>query len=140
MKRIYLGVGLELEITEGIYPKAKLYRRDVYIKTVSLSDKTARRLFVVEVVEFGATKNKLAKALGISRQTIHNYLEIQKNFGREGLVNSYQPTNSKSRKTQRKLNKKKLPKGNKAKLVREIRKKERGEIKRNNNQLSLFFK
>jgi len=137
-KRIYLGVGLELEITEGIYPKAKLYRLDVYIKTVSLSDKTARCLFVVEVVELGATKNKLAKALGISRQTIHNYLEIQKNFGREGLVNSYQPTNSKSRKTQRKLNKKKLPKGNKAKLVREIRKKEREEIKRNNKQLSLF--
>ena len=136
--KIRLGAGLELEITKGINPTAKLYRLDVYVKTVALSDKTARRLFVVEVVELGAYKNKLAKALGISRQTIHNYLETQKNFGREGLVNSYQPTNSKSRETQRKLNKVKLPKGNKARLLEEIRKKEREENEQNDKQLALF--
>ena len=136
--RIHLGAGLEIEITKGIYPKAKLYRLDVYVKTVALSDKTARHLFVVEVVELGAIKNKLAKAIGISRQTIHNYIEIQKHFGREGLVNSYQPTNSKSRETQRKLNRERLPKGNKARLLEDIRKREREGNAQNDKQLSLF--
>ncbi|MFV9646540.1 MAG: putative transposase, partial [Desulfobacterales bacterium] len=136
--KIRLGSGLEIQLVKDFRPKAKLYRFDVLIKTVDLSDKIARRLFIVEVVELGAAKSKLAKVLGISRQTIHNYEEIQKNFGREGLVNSYHPAKSKSREKQRKLNKEKLPKGNKARLLEEIRRKEREEKKQKVRQRSLF--
>lgn len=136
--KIHLGSGLELQIIDGIKPRARLYRLDVLIKTVDLSDKTARRLFVVEVVELGAIKYKLAEALGISRQTIHNYLETQKQFGMEGLINSYQPSNSKSRAKQRKINKEKIPKGNTSKLLEEIRRKKREEKEQNAKQLSLF--
>ena len=136
--KIDLGTGLEIQIINGFKPRARLYRLNVLIKTVDLSDKTARRLFVVEVVELGATKSKLAEALGISRQTIHNYLETQKKFGTEGLINSYQPSNSKSRATQRKINKEKLPKGNTARLLEEIRRKEREEKEQNTKQLPLF--
>ncbi len=135
---IHLGAGLTIQIIEGFKPGARLYRLDVLIKTVDLSDKIAKRLFIVEAVELGANKTKFAKALDISRQTIHNYEEIQKNFGREGLVNSYHPAKSKSREKQRKLNKEKLPKGNKARLLEEIRRKEREEKEQKVTQLSLF--
>jgi len=137
-EKVHLGAGLEIQIIDGVKPRARLYRLDVLIKTVELSDKTARRLFVVEVVELGATKAKLAETLGISRQTIHNYSETQKKFGTEGLINSYQPSSSKSRTTQRKINKDKLPKGNTARQLEEIRRKERAEEEQNAKQLSLF--
>jgi len=136
--RTGLGAGLVIEVTEGCRAKAKLYRFDVLIKNVDLRDKTAKRFLVVETVELGASQTKLAKALGISRQTIHNYLEIQKNFGREGLVHSYNPSNSKSRETQRKLNEEKIAKGNKARILEEIRRKAREEKDRETRQLSLF--
>ena len=136
--RISLGAGLKIKITKGYKSKANLYRHDVLIKTVDLSDRTAKRLLVVEIVELGAIKSKLADALGISRQTIHNYTETQKNFGREGLINSYHASNSKSRKTQRKTNKEKLPKGNKARLLEEIRRKERDKKEQRVKQRSLF--
>lgn len=137
-QNIHLGAGLEIQITEGFKPKARLYRLDVLIKTIDLSDKTAKRLFVVDVVELGANKTKLANALGISRQTIHNYQETQKNFGREGLIHSYQPGNSKSRARQRQINKEKLPKGNKARLLEDIRKNEREKKEQAAKQLALF--
>ncbi len=136
--KIHLGTGLDIQVINGSKPRAKLYRLNVLIKTVDLSDKTARRLFVVEVVELGAIKSKLAEVLGISRQTIHNYVETQKKFGPEGLINSYQSSNSKSRATQRKINKEKLPKGNTARLLEEIRRKEREEKEQNAKQLLLF--
>jgi transposase len=119
-----LGRGLAIQfIKPG--SEARLFRNGVFIKTVDLSDKTARRLFVVDTVELGVTKALLAKALGISRQTIHNYIEMQKHFGREGLINSYHAANSKSRATQRKEQKEKLSKGNKARLLEAMRGKER---------------
>lgn len=136
--RTSLGAGLEIEVTESGSPKAKLYRLDVLIKNVDLKDKTAKRFLIVETVELGASKTKLANALSISRQTIHNYLEIQKNFGREGLVHSYNPANSKSRNAQRKLNKEELSKGNKARVLEEIRRKVIEEKKQKSRQLCLF--
>ena len=136
--KIQLGSGLEIEIIEGFKPKAKLYRLGTLIKLVNLSDKVAKRLFIVETVELGAIQSKLADILKISRQTIHNYLETQKQFGREGLINSYHPSSSISRAKQRKINKQKLPSGNKAKQLEEIRRKEREEKEQEVKQLSLF--
>jgi hypothetical protein len=136
--RTSLGAGLEIEVTESGSPKAKLYRLNVLIKNVDLRDKTAKRFLIVETVELGASQTKLAAALNISRQTIHNYLEIKKNFGTEGLVHSYNPANSKSRDVQRKLNEEKIAKGNKARILEEIRRKTREEKEQETRQLSLF--
>ena len=122
-------------------PFTELYRSGLLIKIVELSDKVAKRILVVEAVELGATQTKLAKALSISRQTIHNYTEIQKQFGREGLINSYQISTSKNRGKQRKIHQKKLSTGNKARQLEIIRKAERErkeQEKLKNNQLPLF--
>ena len=85
----YYSIGRDLVLT--IYNKtAMLYRAIMYVRTVDLSDKTARQLFIVEIVEEeGAMKSHVAKALKISRQTIDNYLAIKKHFGTEGLVRGY---------------------------------------------------
>ncbi len=136
--RVSLRSGLELSISKGYRPQAKLFRSGVLIKQVDLSDKVATRLFIVETVELGATKSRLAEALGISRQTIHNYEETVKYFGREGLINSYQPANSKNREKQRADNKKKIPRGNKARILEAKRKQEREEREESQQQLSLF--
>ena len=64
---------------------------DIIVRKVDLSDKPAKKIFVVEAVELGAVKSRLADALNISRQTIHNYIEIKKKFGTEGLLAGYNP-------------------------------------------------
>jgi hypothetical protein len=69
----------------------------------------------------GANQSRLASALKISRQTIHNYREIYHHFGMEGLIHGYKPSDSKSREIQRKLHEHKRTGGNKAVQVAEIR-------------------
>lgn len=125
-----LGSGLTLEIVEGHKLNAILYRHGVYMKAVDLTDRVAKRLFVVELVESGACQSRLATALSMSRQTIHNYLEIKKHFGREGLIQGYTPAESRSLRKQRELHKDDRISGNKAKLVAEIRQRERAKGER----------
>lgn len=127
---IELGFGLTLKFVGGQGKQAKkiiLYRQGVNVKTLDPSDKVAKRLFVVEAIEMGAGKSNLAASLAISRQTIHNWLEIKKHFGREGLIQGYNVCNSKSRRKQRELHQEELTRGNKAEQVAEIRAKERQE-------------
>ena len=115
-----LGCDLTLELQQE-KQTVTLYRKGTFIKQVDLSDKVAKRLFVVEVIELGANQSKLALALNISRQTIHNYLEIKKYFGLEGLIHGYTPRASTSRSKQREINSDNLAGGNKAKQVAQIR-------------------
>ena len=136
--KIDLGAGLEIKIIKGSKPKAILYRSDIVLKLVDLTDTTAKRLFIVETVNLGATRYKLADALGICRQTIYNYIETHREFGNEGLINNYRPDNSKSRAKQRKLNKNKILKGNKARILEEIRREEKTDKDYNIKQLSIF--
>jgi hypothetical protein len=127
---IDLGFGLTLDVIGGQGKKAKkiiLYRQGVNVRTLDPSDKVAKRLFVVEAIEMGAGKSKLAESLAISRQTIHNWLEIKKHFGREGLIQGYNISNSKSRRKQRELHQEELTRGNRSEQVAEIRAKERQE-------------
>jgi hypothetical protein len=131
-KRTVIGACLEIEIIDGVYPKAKLYRSGIFIKHVDLSDKIAKRLFIIEAVELGAVVSKLARVLGISRQSVYNYIDIKKHFGIEGVINSYQPSRSKNLGKQRLLNKNKIPTGNKARILEEKRRKER--VKREQDQ------
>ena len=69
---IALGKGLRLEFENPREGRAVLYRGDFPIKTVDLGDKVARKLFITEVMELGATQSRLAEALDVSRQTLHN--------------------------------------------------------------------
>ena len=88
----FIGQRLYLKFKDDIETHVNLYHNDVLVKTADLTDKVAKRFFVVEAVELGATKTHLAEALGISRQTIHNYQEIKKHFGLEGLIRNYTPS------------------------------------------------
>ncbi len=119
---------------------AMLYRASIYIRTVDLSDKTARQLFIVEIIEEeGAMKSRVAQALKISRQTIDNYLAIKKHFGTEGLVRGYSVPESKSKQKQRELHVQERPSGNKAEIVAEIRRQEIEQRERENRNLAFSF-
>ena len=64
---------------------AMLYRAGTYIRTLDLLDKTARKLFIIDIIEEeNAVKSRVAQALNISRQTIDNYLAIKERLGTEG--------------------------------------------------------
>ena len=99
--------------------RARLYRQGVLIKDLDLSDPVATRLFVVEAVELGANQSRLAAALSISRQTIHNYRQIKKHFGMEGLIRGYSLEQDQRRQRQKCAGT--AIKGNKAKVVAAIR-------------------
>ena len=120
----HVGNRLYLE-SSGDSPKATLYRNNTLIKIVELSDKVDKKLFVVEAVEMGAEKKALAAALGITRQTVHNYVEIKKYFGLEGLIHNYSPARSKSLREQRRLHSSRRSTGNKARQVVQIHKQRR---------------
>jgi hypothetical protein len=87
--RLALGKGLVLALENGLKGKVKLYRGDYPIKSVDRRDKVARKLFVTETIELGATQARLAEALDLSRQTLHNYQEVKKHFGVRGLIHGY---------------------------------------------------
>jgi hypothetical protein len=120
-QRYPLGSDLYLEIHYKPKGQVILYRHGCLVKSVNLSDKVAKKMFVIEVVGLGAKQTKLSEALGISRQTIHNYRETYKYFGTEGLVYSYDPDVSKNLAKQRALHAEQLPTGNKAEQVAAIR-------------------
>jgi hypothetical protein len=141
-KRISLNAGLSLELLGGQGKKASraiLYRQGVFVKDVDLKDRVAKRLFIVDAVDLGARKSYLAAALGISRQTIDNLLEIRKHFGKEGLIQGYNADESKDRRKQRKLHKEDLSNGNKARTVAEIRAQEREKSLSLQESLTLTF-
>ncbi|MCK5128110.1 MAG: hypothetical protein KAR42_17775 [candidate division Zixibacteria bacterium] len=109
-----IGNGLVLDYNR-VKQTATLYRMGTYIKKVDFSDNVATKLFVTEMVELGANKSKLALVLNISRQTVHNYVEIKKHFGLTGLIHGNmlcEPRNIPSPN---------VVSGNKAQLVAEIR-------------------
>ncbi len=122
---ISIGTQLYLKFNGETSKKVALYNKDALVKTVDLSDRIARKLLVVEAVELGAIKHLLAKALQISRQTIHNYVETKKYFGLEGLIASYVPSRSKNLHKQRKEHTSQRHIGNKARQLEQIRKNER---------------
>jgi len=119
---------------------AMLYRASMYVRAVDLSDKTARKLFIVELIEEeGAMKSRVAQALNISRQTIDNYLAIKEHFGTEGFVRGYSVPESKSLRKQRELHAQERASGNKAEIVAEIRRQEREQRERENRNLAFSF-
>jgi hypothetical protein len=125
---VFIGGRLFLKFNKSNPNNACLYNYHTLIKIVDLSDRVAKRLLVVEAVEMGAIKTRLANALQISRQTIHNYVETKNHFGMEGLINNYSVSNTKSCGEQRRQNAENLGTGNKARQLEQIRKEERERL------------
>lgn len=117
-----IGRRLSLKFSKKNSNIVFLYNRGIFIKKVDLSDRPAKRLLVVEAVEMGAIKTRLAEALKISRQSIHNYTESKKHFGIEGVVHNYSASTSKSLPKQRHNHANQLGTGNKARQLEQIRK------------------
>ncbi len=132
----WIGNRLYLQFNKSDPNKIFLYLRDTLIKSVDLSDRVAKRLLVVDAVELGATKSRLADALGISRQTIHNYTETNKHFGPEGLIHNYSPSVSKSRRKQRQTHVKQRGVGNKARQIEQMHREQREKLP---TQMDLIF-
>jgi hypothetical protein len=120
-----IGYRLYLKFSDSTPPKVAFYHDNTLVKIIELSDKVAKKLFVVEAVEMGAEKKALAAALGITRQTVHNYIEIKKYFGLEGLIHNYSPSRSKSLREQRRRHSSRRSTGNKARQVEQIHKQQR---------------
>ena len=114
-----------------------VYRNGSCEKEVDFKDNAAKRVLIVEMVEQGANQSKLANALDLSRQSIHNWRETKKHFGLEGLVNNYKISESKNRSTQRKNNASRLGSGNKSYILEELRQKNQEE--RDAEQFSFDF-
>ncbi len=137
--KISVGHVLFIKKRENDPDQVYLYRLKDIVKKAHFSDKTAKRIFVVECVELGADKSPLASSLEISRQTIHNYLETKKHFGLEGLIHNYKCSDSKSLRKQRELHSAQRSGGTKAEMVAEIRRKEREERSRQQRALGFDF-
>ena len=120
-KRTVLGKGLVLSFNNELMDKARLYRGGVLIKSVDLTDKVAKKLFIIETIELGAIKSRLADTLELSRQTLHNYQEIHAHFGVEGLIHGYRMIDGKDLEKQRALHADQRMEGNKAQQVAAIR-------------------
>ncbi len=131
IKLIGRRCSLGLEVRGGKRGLGIQYNSGYEVKRVDLSDIVAKRIFIVELVEHGAYKSKLAEILSISRQSIDNYIERKELFGTEGLVNSFRTSQSTSLAEQRKEHQRNLPKGNISQKVSEIRKTERAEKEKN---------
>lgn len=119
----HVGYRLYIKFKDKSKSKADLYHNETWVKTVDLSDSVAKRLFIVEAVELGARQTRLADALNLSRQTIHNYLQTKKHFGLEGLIRNYSP--SKNLREQREEAIGTSHTGNKARQLEQIRKEQR---------------
>ncbi len=134
-----LGANLSLIFNKNDKNQVILKNRDEIVKKVDLSDKVAKKIFVVETVELGAAKSKLADAINISRQTIDNYIECKKRFGTEGLLGGYNPNMGKNLGEHRKLNQPKRIQGTKADILAEERKSKQLENQKKQPELDFEF-
>jgi len=70
-----VGRAYELYLPRGPRSKGYVYHRGALLKEVDLGEKGQRQLLVIELMQQGVNQSKLAKALKLSRQTLHNYRE-----------------------------------------------------------------
>jgi hypothetical protein len=134
--RFAIGRAYELHLPRGPRSKGQVYHRGALLKEVDLGEKAQRQLLVIELIQQGVTQSKLAKALKLSRQTLHNYRESYNKFGVEGLLHGYRSSESKSRETQRRMHVDQRRPGTKARELEQVRKQERDALP-NNAELDL---
>ncbi len=112
--RFELGKGYALHLPHGPRGLGQVYHQGRFSKQVNLRDKAERRILVVELMQKGVNQVRLAEALRLSRQTLHNYRESYVAFGVEGLLHGYRASDSRSRELQRRLHVDKRRAGSKA--------------------------
>ncbi len=84
----FIGKGLAIKNTSD-KNIVHLYNNGTFVKVQQLRPAIERRLFVVDLVDRqGATMTKLASCLGITRQSIKNWIDIYHKHGSTGLVNN----------------------------------------------------
>ena len=123
--RFELGRGYALHLPRGPRTLGTLYHRGTPIKQVNLRDKAERRLLAVELMQKGVNQSRLAEALQLSRQTLHNYRESYREFGVQGLLHGYSPAKSKDEELHRHLNVNKRRPGSKARELEAMRRAKR---------------
>jgi transposase len=128
--RFELGRGYALHLPRGPRAPGDLYHRDTLNKRVNLRDKAERRLLVVELIQKGVNQTRLAEALKLSRQTLHNYRESYREFGVQGLLHGYSPAQSKDEELHRHLNVNKRRPGSKARELVALRRAKREQAER----------
>jgi hypothetical protein len=128
-ERFELGRGYALYLPHGPRGQADIYHHGSLSKRVNLRDKAARRLLVVELIQHGVNQTRLAEALKLSRQSLHNYRESYREFGVHGLLHGYSPSRSKDQERQRHIHVHKRRPGSKARELEALRraKRERAE-------------
>jgi Winged helix-turn helix len=134
--RFAIGRAYELHLPRGPRSQGQVYHRGGRLKEVDLGEKAQRQLLAIELMQQGVNQSKLAQALKLSRQTLHNYRESYNKFGLEGLLHGYTPSESKSRETQRRLHVDQRRPGTKARELEQRRKQERAALS-NNGELDL---
>lgn len=83
-----IGGGLALKKTSD-KDIVHLYKNGIFIKAQPLRPAIDKRIFVVDLVERqGVNRTKLASSLGISRQSINNWVDTYRKDGSNGLVNN----------------------------------------------------
>lgn len=120
-----LGRGYALRLPRGPRAPGDLYHRGSLSKRVNLHDKAERRLLAVELMQHGVNQTRLAEALQLSRQTLHNYRESYREFGVHGLLHGYSPGRSKSEERQRHLHVHQRRPGTKARELEALRRAKR---------------
>jgi len=84
----FIGHGFALKKTKD-ENKVHLYKNGLFIKEQILVPAIEKRLFVVDLVDRqGVTRTKLASSLGISRQSVNNWVDTYRKFGSTGLINN----------------------------------------------------
>lgn len=84
----FIGAGLSLKKTSN-KDIVHLFKNGNFVKEQILVPQIEKRLFVVDLVERqGAIKSKLAFFLGISRQSIDNWINTSRKHGSLGLINN----------------------------------------------------
>lgn len=117
-----IGGGFALKKTNDPN-KVQLYKNGQFVKEHTLSPAIEKRLFVVDLVDRqGVTRTKLANSLGISRQSINNWVDTYRKFGSTGLINNT--------KDSWKKNPKRFT-GNKARDLEQERLEDRQELEKN---------
>lgn len=125
--RFELGRGYALVLPRGPRQPGDLYHRGSFMKRVNLRDKAERRLVVVELLQHGVNQTRLAEALKLSRQTLHNYRESYREFGVQGLLHGYSPAQSKDEAHHRHVHVNKRRPGAKARELAELRQAKRAQ-------------
>ena len=120
-----LGRGYTLRLPQGPRAPGDLHHRGGLGKRVNLRDKAERRLLAVERMQHGVNQTRLAEALQLNRQTLHNYRESCREFGVQGLLHGYSLGRSKSEERQRHLLMHQRRPGNKARQIEALRRTKR---------------